>query len=281
MRIPLNYYILIFAVFIFTSCSEDEAMLPPVELDNVELSSMTTYIEEPISITVKGSGYSSIDVKSVIPSNALIIEEVSKNIVEITATRAVKGRIYISLVNENGDLSETETFDVEFYEHGILDFKTIEGIEIDVDKKAKALALLGAPEGVLESSDGKYEFLYYFSKGFSLYVNKGTDVIFASRIYGISWSRNIDGVDVIGDEYPYSLSGIGNFTDQDGLNMDTVISSLGQPGSGRKYASTTQNSTLKWYVYDSLNNMGTVIFYFWADSLDAYQGERVPYLNLD
>ena len=155
MRIPLNYYILIFAVFIFTSCSEDEAMLPPVELDNVELSSMTTYIEEPISITVKGSGYSSIDVKSVIPSNALIIEEVSKNIVEITATRAVKGRIYISLVNENGDLSETETFDVEFYEHGILDFKTIEGIEIDVDKKAKALALLGAPEGVLESSDGK------------------------------------------------------------------------------------------------------------------------------
>ena len=128
---------------------------------------------------------------------------------------------------------------------------------------------------------GKYEFLYYFSKGFSLYVNKGTDVIFASRIYGISWSRNIDGVDVIGDEYPYSLSGIGNFTDQDGLNMDTVISSLGQPGSGRKYASTTQNSTLKWYVYDSLNNMGTVIFYFWADSLDAYQGERVPYLNLD
>jgi len=86
-----NYFCVLFSI-LFISCSEGEDVLPPIEFIGSEVSKTMTFIEDPISLTVQGSGFSAVNIVSN-KSNTITINELSKNVFEISANKAVKAKI--------------------------------------------------------------------------------------------------------------------------------------------------------------------------------------------
>ena len=60
--------------------------------------------------------------------------------------------LYVKLYAElkNGSHTQFKYVDVNFYQHGILNFKTVEGITVNVDNSDKIVKLLGEPEAKIE-----------------------------------------------------------------------------------------------------------------------------------
>ena len=96
-------------------------------------------------MSIEGSGFTEVQVRA---SNAssVTIEELATNVFEISADAAVSSAIFVTLKNDVGGYSETQTHSITFVEHGVKDFTTVEGVHIDLDKRDRAIQLLGEPD---------------------------------------------------------------------------------------------------------------------------------------
>ena len=183
------YLIALFMIMtVSESCSKDDDDVS-VEFTSLTASKIHSFVDEPILLTIEGSGFSEVSVVSgeVDPSKVVIVKIDTKHY-KISALETLRPTIvHVSL---DGEL---KSIDLNFYEHGVKDFKTIEGIQIGVDKKNIIKSLLGEPEGVADTISGDFEYWYYFSKGFYLLIRKLTDVPFLARVYGdFNWERTIN-----------------------------------------------------------------------------------------
>ncbi|WP_346881916.1 hypothetical protein [uncultured Algibacter sp.] len=269
----LNYsFVLTFIALFFIGCSSDDDSKQDLENKLVIFKSLTTtkslaFTEETITLDIDGENFTEILVSSNNPR--VTITEVSSTTYTVKASEALNAIISVQLKNDTN--IETESVTLDFFEHGVKDFKIVEGIEIDVDKTDKIIGLLGEPEGKADSTNGENEFWYYFSKGFSLWVRKSTGLVYDARVYGINWNRTIDDVEISGIGYPYEIGNSWNLPNAQ-LRMDDVISEFGDPIS--KFESSTPDSTLRWYVYND------VVFFFFSDSIDNFAGRPVAYINV-
>lgn len=271
MRISPSYFVLIFSVFLFVSCSEDDASLPPVELDAISVSNAMTFLEDPVSVTIEGSGYSDIEVNSNIASRHLDINIIGDNIVEITSAKAGKGRIYIRLMNENGDLSETKSFDVEFLAHGVVDLEVVEGVTIDGSNRDRLVTLLGEPDYTLPTSDGLAELYYYFSKGL-YFVVSNTNVVSAVSIRGKRVLYAFEGgEEFVMEIYPYEIMPGLTFENPQ-LKTDEIVSRLGNPDEKNR---SSQSSLKNWHY-----RQHDLYMFFYSDSENNYSGKDVEQIYL-
>jgi len=262
----LNHFfaLSILALFII-GCSTNEDQ--PIVFKSLTTSKGFNFIEETASIIIDGTEYSDADVSS---NNSIVtITKLSETNYAIEASEA--GNVTISVQLKNNDYRETKSIDLEFYEHGVKDFKVVEGIKLNIDKTGKILALLGEPDAKTLNFDASREFWYYFSEGVELVAIKATDIVTDAVVFPVPWSTTVNGVSVSGNVYPYDIANNWNISNGQ-LIMDEVIEKLGEPDS--KFNSNTTGSRLKRYVYSSPN----AGFRFYSDDLNDYSNKPVSYI---
>lgn len=265
--IRLNYFfILPIVLLLFLGCSkDDEEEANLIVFKNLTASKELSFTDSLITINIDGSGYS----ESIVTSNSLVdvtITKVNKNTYTVKASKA--GEVKINVEIKNGNYGETKSIFLSFYEHGIKNYKIIEGIEINVDKTDKVSALLGEPDLITSSSNKLYDVWYYLSKGFFFYIHKTSKIVAQSRVYGIDWGLKVNGKEEKGLHYPYEIGNSLKIANGQTL-MDDAIKALG--GIYKK----EEGSTRYYYLYER-----GVVLYFSSNSIDEYVGKPVDYIDL-
>jgi len=261
--------VFLFLLF-FNSCSQDEEEIAAISFLELETSKTSVFSDESITVTINGLNYSDFNVDSNILSEKLTVEKIAKNVVEISATEAVSGRVYVTLVNEKGDLSNVRNISVEFFEHGVVDGKTVEGIRIDKDKREKVISLLGEPDDIFVSSDSGYEYLYYLNLGVAFQLSN--NIVGSATLYSSNYFRTIDGVKTYYVNYPYELP-YGWKIRQ--TTMDTVIETLGVPDE-KSSSLDTNERVLRSYRFDSLRFW----IRFYSEDENDYSGETIRSMSI-
>lgn len=263
-----NYFFaLTIITLFFSACSKDDDAIKdnPVVFKSLTASKEVSFIDESITLNIDGEEFTDVVITSSNPS--ITVSQVSSTTYTVSASKATKATISVQL--KNNSYTEKESIALNFYEHGVIQYKFVEGIEIGVDKTDKIIALFGEPEAKEVPSTGNYDYWYYYSKGFSIVIHKTAKIAVDIRIYNEGWSRIMDDKIVNFSVYPYSIVGAWNFSTAP-VNMDAIVNLLGQPLS--KHESTTDN--LKWYVYKD------VVFFFFSDSIDDYIGKKVTFMDI-
>ena len=276
-----SFFALLF-LLLFTSCSESEEEIAAVSfLESeeeiaavsfleLETSKTSVFRDEFITLTIDGLNYSDVNVDSSIPSEKLNIEKIAKNVVEISSSEAVSGRVYVTLVNEKGDLSNVRNISVEFFEHGVVDGKTVEGIRIDKDRREKVISLLGEPEDTFLDSDRGVEYLYYLSLGVAFQLSN--NIVSSATLYSSDFSKTIDGVRTRYVVYPYDLPNGWKIRQ---TTMDTVIETLGAPDA-KSSSLDTNERVLRSYRFDSLRSW----IRFYSEDENEYSGETIRSVSI-
>lgn len=251
-----------------SSSDEDEpAKDPDVVITKFDVNKTEAFVDQKIQIELDGNGYTDLVVTS--SNSAVVITKIAATVFEISSTKAASSYIYVAMSNKTKSTSKGIT--VNFSEHGVLNFNTVEGIKVDVDKSAKVLALLGEPDKKSDSSDGLSDIWVYGSKGFSVFISKKTTIVNQIDMMSSNYYYfNNDNVKVNYTTYPYE---IGNSWKINSTTMDLVITQFGLPTS--KSTSTT-SATLRTYQYASQR----LVFRFYSDSEDNYTGKKIIYFSV-
>ena len=273
------YLIALFMIMTFSeSCSKDDNdVIPtkektiPLEFTSLTASKIHSFVDEPILLTIEGSGFSEVSVVSgeADPSK-VIISKIDTKHYKISALETLRPTIvHVSL---DGEL---KSIDLNFYEHGVKNFNTVEGIQIGIDKKNLIEALLGEPEAIVASSStsGDFEYWYYFTKGFYLFMDNSTEFPVYARVYGdFIWARTINDSVVFGSPYNYEIGNSWLLSGPSRILMNDVVDKYG-PRDGESIA---PSSSSKRYDYDSIRTY----FYFFSDDIDNYNDKRVEYISV-
>jgi PBP1b-binding outer membrane lipoprotein LpoB len=251
-------------VMLLASCSSDEKD-PAVVFTSLDATKTLTFIEEPITLNLTGSGYKDINLTT---SNTKIkITKVASLIYEISSTEATSAKIYAEL--SNNTYKETKNIDLAFVEHGVKNFNTVEGIRVNIDKSSKVLSLLGEPNQKSTSTSGLIEYWTYSSKGVLVAITKGTSVVNNINIYSSNYFILLEnGTKLYYTNYPYE---IGNGWKINNVNttMDMVITKLG--AATEKISSSDPASTLRTYIFTSQN----LYVSFYGNTIDDYTGKTI------
>lgn len=264
----------ILASAILFSCSSDDSDTPakktnPIVVNSIESSNKYAFTEDTITITIDAEGYSDIEIIS--DDDSVIITKVNDTTYSISATEAVNANITFNF-SAPDDFTKTEELAVSFYAHGVIDFKIVEGLTIDVDSPEKALALLGEPEAKTIDTDDNEEVWYYFEKGFWILMDMNVNQVHYMRLYGYDfWTRTIDNVEYTGDNYPYNITNDLKIANEQ-LTMNTIVEKYGEP---TEILTNTENTRFA-YDYEGLE----VLFYFFSDNENNYTNKIVPYINI-
>lgn len=265
----LNYFLfVIIACFLCIGCSTDDNDNDselPVEFTALEASKTYSFIENTITLTIIGEEFTNIEVTS--DNSDLTITQINDTNYEVSSLVEARGVISVKL--KNGSSSEAKLKSVSFHEHGIKNFESVEGIEINVDKIDKVLDLIGEPDRILNRASGS-ESWYYFSKGIVLSVQNSNDIVQEATVFAVEWRITIGDDSFEASIYANDINDIWNLS-QASLIMDDVISLLDLPDNMVENAL----GNIKEYVY----NEG-VIFSFASDDLNNYQGKQVVQIEL-
>jgi len=156
-----HYVIAVCTTFLLANCSsggDDEILINPdtpetivpeqipeisipIIINNIESSKEFAFIEDTITVNIEASGQTNIEVTN--DNNNIIVTKVNENTFEVNAIERENIRLEFMLTNENN--AETSSVDINFLEHGVINNKIVEGIEIDVDQSEKLTAVLGEP----------------------------------------------------------------------------------------------------------------------------------------
>lgn len=256
------------AAFFLASCSSDEKD-PIVVFTSLDANKTDTFIEETITLNLAGTGYT--DVSATSSNTTIKITKLASTIFEISSTKATSAAIYIEL--KNNTYHETKNITLNFYEHGVLDFNTVEGIKVNVDKTTKAISLFGEPINKTTSTDGLLEFWSYPAKGILLGIKKSTSIIDNINVYSSNYYILLENnTKVYYTNYPYD---IGYGWKINSTIMDAVITKLGVPTN--KYSSTTDpTATLRTYRFTNQN----MYLGFYGATEDDYIGKTIKSLFL-
>lgn len=262
-KVTTTLLTLFIATLLSTSCSSDDEKDPAVVFTSLDTSKTVTFIEETITLNLKGSGYKNINLTT---SNTKIkITKVASLIYEISSTEATSAKIYVEL--SNNTYKETKNIDLIFAEHGVKNLNTVEGITVNTDNSSKVLKLLGEPDTKTNSPDGLSEYWRYASKGLGIIVVKSSTVIdqidMLSSYYYYTNSANTQ---INYTNYPYEIGS--GWKINSTTTMDLVVAQLGNPTL--KSTSTT-STTNRAYQYATPK----IVFRFYSDSEDNYTGKKI------
>lgn len=149
-----------------------------------------------------------------------------------------------------------QTVTLNFYEHGVKDFNTAEGIKVNVDSSTKLLSLLGTPESKLDTSTGTSEYWVYNTKGLVFTIIKGSSIVDQIELFST---------------YPYEIGN--NWKINSATTMDMVVTLLGLPSAK---SSSTTSLTNRSYQYTTQR----IVFFFQSDSEDNYNSKKITYFIL-
>lgn len=256
------------SLLMLTSCSSDKVD-PDVVFSNLKASKTKAYIEETIILDIEGTGYSKINVTTTNPS--VTITKIAATSYEIAASKATSASIKVELTNDSKIGTKSQTLD--FYEHGVSNFNTVEGIKVDVSTSELAKTLLGEPDYKNEftsSTSVEYESWKYLSKGIELTVLKSNGIVTVINLFGNNYYyTNSDNVKKYYTNYPYEI-GNGWKINDSATTMDMVISSLGTPLT--KNSSVSGSSLNVSYQYTISKYL---TFHFYSDSVDNSKGKKI------
>jgi len=147
----------------------------------------------------------------------------------------------------------------------VVDFNTVEGIQVDIDKKDKVIEMLGDPEYVSEyevDENLTWEYLKYTSKGLLFTIKKSNQLVEVISIYGSNYYV-LDGANrQYYTTYPYDLP-YGWKLKQ--TTMNSVVDKEGNPNLIRS------SERLRSYQYESLDAW----YRFYSDSEGDYSGKEI------
>lgn len=273
-------------ITLIISCSSDDDDTSPalyidngITVTNITLSKQTVFVNEIINFDFESEGHESITIAA--EESDIAITTLSETSYEITSSTAVSGFIDVTLsrFTATDTIIELQQVEVNFIDHGAnLANSTVEGIQVG-DNTSQILIIHGEPEGIRISDSGFTETWYYFSKGISYTIDTTVDVtalkeVISIRLFGLDWGIEIDGTIQNGVAYPYDISNLGNFTDPEGLLMDSVIVEYDLPAEEYKLSGGTSQT----YGYST--NTTETFFSFISDDIEDYVGKNVSSIYL-
>lgn len=266
-KVTTTLLTLFIATLLSTSCSSDDEKDPIVVFTSLSADKTDVFIEDVIVLNFEGTGFSDVNIAS--NNTSVKITKVTSTIYEISSTVAATTNIYIALSNKT--YKEHKSITLNFCEHGVKDFNTVEGIKVNVDKSSKVLSLLGEPDTKMNSTDGLSEYWRYVSKGLGIVVVKSSTTVeqidILSSYYYYTDSANTQ---VPYTNYPHE---IGNgWKINSTTTMDMVVAKLGNP----TLKSTTSATTNRAYQYSTQR----IVFRFYSDSEDNYTGKKIIYFSV-
>lgn len=249
-------------IMLLAACSSDEKD-PAIVFTSLEASKTLTFIEEPITLNLAGSGYK--DVTLTTSNTKIKITKLASLVYEISSTEATSAKIYAEL--SNNTYKETKNIDLAFAEHGVKNLNTVEGIVVNTDKSPKVITLLGEPDSKTTSTDGLTEYWRYYSKGLGIIVVKTSTIVdqidMLSSNYYYTNSSNIQ---VNYTNYPYQIGS--GWKINSTTTMDLVVAQLGNP---TLKSTSTGSTTNRAYLYSTQK----IVFRFYSDSEDNYTGKKI------
>ena len=247
------------------SCSSDNKD-PTIFFTSLKANKEFVFTEDSIVLSIDGTGYTTISVTSTNP--AITITKATSTSYEIKSSVATSAYIYVELTNNTN--KEFKYITLNFYEHGVKDNTTVEGIKVNYDGSAKVLALLGEPDGKLDSSTGTLEYWNYGSKGLKLTITKSSSVVDQIDMYSSNYYySNSSNVQTNYTNNPYEIGNSWKINNSS-TTMDMIVSKLGLPTI--KSTSTT-SLTNRFYQYSTEK----IVFRFYSDSEDNYTGKKIIY----
>ncbi|MFM9825675.1 hypothetical protein [Flavobacterium sp.] len=262
-KIYFTFLPLCLVILLSISCSSDNKD-PTILFTSLKANKEFVFTEDPIVLSIDGTGYTTISVTSTNP--AISITKATSTSYEIKSTVATTAYIYVELTNNAN--KEFKYITLNFYEHGVKDYTTVEGIKVNYDGSAKVLALLGEPDKKLDSSTGTLEYWNYGSKGLNLTIIKSSSVVESISILSSNFIyTNSSNVQTNYTNYPYEIGNSWKINNSS-TTMDMIVSKLGLPTI--KGTSTT-SLTLRYYQYSTQK----LIFRFYSDSEDNYTGKKI------
>ena len=263
--------VLLFAL----SCTKTEVEVPAIEVPAVVFTNMTTsktdvFIEETVTITVEGSGYTDVILTANNPK--VKITKVASTVFEISATEAATVKVYAEL--KNNTKNQTKSTTINFVEHGVKNFNTVEGIKVNTDTSDKVLKLLGEPDYKDNSTDGSRETWSYLSKGLQFLVVKTNLIVDVIYVKG----HNYYLIDTSNDSKKYFTNYSGELGNGWKINntdstMDLVVTKLGTPSIKKTSTTSLTNRT-----YEYTNQK--IFFNFYSDSEDDYNNKKIIHFTL-
>ncbi|MDO6737713.1 hypothetical protein [Wenyingzhuangia sp. 2_MG-2023] len=284
-----------FILTLLFACSDDDTITSNPNnnniVTNISINKQNAFTDEEITLTFDASNYDAITVTSEEPS--INITSTSETSYTLTSEQLSSG--YINITTTKDTISELNQVLVNFHEHGITDYQTIEGINIADSNIYNLLLLHGEPEGIytqtitetdtidntITTTTSNFENWHYLSKGLTFRINRYLETVLSVTVYGTEWEVKLDNEEnnATGVKYPYEIGDIGNFTD--GILMDTVIEELGTVEDEENKIDAT--NSLKLYIYDDANPNLTsnqeVGFYFTSDELNEYESKNVKLIT--
>lgn len=245
-----------------TSCSKEED--PPIVFNAILADKTDVFIGEKITLTLDATDFSNAEVSTSNPA-VQIIKKTSSTY-EISADRSASATIHVSLKN-NAD-TKNKSIILSFNQHGVTNFKAVEGIAPKVDKSAKVLTLLGEPDYNSDTTDGIYEIWVYPEIGLSFFITKKTKIVYQIGVYSSSFSFTAKNNTAVGYKtYPYEIGNGWRLEDYN-TPMNLVVDELGTPNS------KTSDGFYNNYGYYSKQT----IFGFFSDDVNSYSGNYIASL---
>lgn len=247
-----------------TSCSSTDD--PPITFNAILADKTDVFVGEKITLTLDATDFSNAEVSTTNPT-VQIIKKTSSTY-EISADRPAAATIYVSLKN-NAD-TKNKSIILSFNQHGVTNFKAVEGIAPKVDKSTKVVALLGEPNYNSDSSDGIYEYWTYPQIGLSFIITKKTMIVSQIGVYSSSFGFTTkDNTNVVYKTYPYEIGNGWRLEDYN-TPMNLVVDKLGTPNS------KTNDGFYNNYGYYSKQ----IIFGFFSNDVNSYAGNYIASLIL-
>ncbi|HEY6141844.1 MAG TPA: hypothetical protein VIV55_00265 [Flavobacterium sp.] len=245
------------------SSSDDGPQDPAIEFTSLETSKTNAFIEETITLNLKGTGYTDIVVTS---SNPVVkINKVASSVYEISSTERAYTKIYVELKNNSN--SQIKSVDVIFAEHGVKDFNTVEGIKVNTDNSSKVISLLGEPDYKSISTTTGNEIWSYRAKGLAVFVDKNTTVIQQIDVYSSNYFYTKDDVKTYYTTYPYEI-GYGWKINNNATTMELVVAKLGTTYTKTSAPAPSINRSYQYSIQQ-------ISFNFYSDLEDDYTGNKI------
>ncbi|MGA9637697.1 hypothetical protein [Flavobacterium sp.] len=265
LLIPLCLFVLL-----SVSCSSDEKKDPQVEFNDLTTSTTDQFIEDVVTINLEGTGYTEANLYS---SNTKIkITKIATSVFEISSTVATTATITAELKNNSSN--KTKSVTLNFVEHGVKDFNTVEGIKVDVDKSNKVVSLIGEPDYKINSTDGLTEYWIYLSKGLDVHIFKSTTVVTQIAMKSSNYFyTNSENITAFYTNYPYEI-GNGWKINNAATTMDAIVDKFNS--SITKSGLNTPPVSNIGYQYEKER----LIFRFYSDSEDNYKDKKIIFFTI-
>ncbi|WPR70986.1 hypothetical protein SLW70_13745 [Flavobacterium sp. NG2] len=257
-------------VILSVSCSSEDKD-PAVVFTALTANKTDLFIEDAVTINLEGTGYTEANLFT---SNTKIkINKITSSVFEITSSQATTATITAELKNNSNN--QTKSVTINFAEHGVKNFKIVEGITVDVDKSGKLINLLGQPDYKVSIPDSNnIEAWLYLSKGLDVYISKTTNIITQIDVKSFYYYyTNSENIKTPYTTYPYEI-GNGWKLNNSATTMDAVINKLNAPSI--KTSSNTPPISNIGYQYLTER----LYFRFYSDSEDNYTGKKIIYFSI-